>query len=133
MSEGVGGWRFLRPAKPYAERIFYSDLSVTSWQLLFLRSARNAGFDVPPERIESALTYIKRCFHDGTFHYVFQVTRPPSRAMAGAGILSLSLAGEHNNEAARAAADWILENSFRPYRNSIQEHDRYFYSMFYCA
>src|SRR5439155_7549586 len=65
LPEDVGGWRYLRQQNLYAERIFYSDLSVTSWQLLSLRSARNAGFDVPPERIESALTYIKRCFHDG--------------------------------------------------------------------
>ena len=43
-AEDRGGWRYLRVnGSPD------SDLSVTAWQLMFLRSARNSEFDVPQQ------------------------------------------------------------------------------------
>ena len=41
-----------------------SDLSVTGWHLMFLRSARNAGFDVPDRAIADAVAYIRRTFSE---------------------------------------------------------------------
>ena len=35
--------------------------------------------------------------------------------MIGAGILSLSLGGEHETEMARGAADWVLAHGFDRY------------------
>ncbi|MFT5407097.1 MAG: hypothetical protein ACI9DF_005969, partial [Verrucomicrobiales bacterium] len=45
-----GGWRYL-----YKRDEVESDLSVTGWQLMFLRSAKNAEFDVPKEFIDAAM------------------------------------------------------------------------------
>ena len=41
-----GGWKYI--VDGYNDS---ADLSVTCWQLMFLRSARNAGFDVPAENL----------------------------------------------------------------------------------
>ena len=52
-----GGWRYYLPYSRCD-----SDLSVTAWQLMFLRSAKNAGFRVPTESVRQALLYVQRCF-----------------------------------------------------------------------
>src|SRR6266545_2365466 len=46
----AGGWRY-RMASPDA------DMSITGWQLLALRAAKNLGCDVPAERIDLAVDY----------------------------------------------------------------------------
>ena len=52
--------QYLKPMnQPGAE----SDLSVTGSQILFLRSAANAGFDIPQEYIDEATDYVKRSFN----------------------------------------------------------------------
>jgi hypothetical protein len=51
-----GGWRYLDSYEGVD-----SDLSVASWQIMFLRSARNAGFDVPEEPLNDAMGYVGRC------------------------------------------------------------------------
>ena len=38
----AGGWRYWAPDRDGPD----SDLSITSWQLMFMRAAKNAGFDV---------------------------------------------------------------------------------------
>src|SRR4051812_22752402 len=38
-----GGWRYIDDGGPNSE--YDSDLSITGWELMFLRSARNAGFE----------------------------------------------------------------------------------------
>ena len=41
----IGGWRYVHIRHAGID----ADLSITGWQLMFLRSARNAGFDPPEE------------------------------------------------------------------------------------
>jgi len=50
--KNVGGWRYLNKRYPHLND---SDLSVTGWQLMFLRSAKNAGFDVPEKNINDGV------------------------------------------------------------------------------
>lgn len=58
-----GGWRY-QPQRREA------DISVTICQMMALRAARNAGFEVPAETIERGLEYIRRCQNrDGGFMY----------------------------------------------------------------
>ena len=52
-----GGWRYTRMWQESD-----SDVSVTSWYLMFLRSCRNAGFDVPSQTVDEALAFMKRSF-----------------------------------------------------------------------
>jgi hypothetical protein len=126
-----GGWRYAKPQPNKAD----SDLSVTSWQLMFLRSCKNAGFDVPSKHIDEALKFVHRCYSPskGTFLYSIYVQRFATRGMAGAGILSLSLGGQHMTEPAQRAGEWILRHPFTHYMQCVGRGDRFFYGAFYCS
>jgi hypothetical protein len=127
-----GGWRYLNDSNEID-----SDLSITGWQLMFLRSARNAGFAVPSEPIDDAVKYVKRCFDQRHGVFTYSVDRPESRsrAMAGAGILALAHAGFHNAEEATRSGNWLLQNNFDDYNPSNAysrswQDDRYHYGLF---
>ena len=126
-----GGWRYARRNSSSD-----SDISATVWHLAFLRSARSAGFDVPAEWIDEAIAYIRRCFdaHRGTFLYGLQGRdRLISRGVAGAGITSLALAGEHHTNIAQRAGDWVLARPFNRYNVAVGAYDRYHYGAYYCT
>jgi len=134
----VGGWRYLSVLFPQD-----SDLSLTGWQLMFLRSARNAGFDIPNESIEAAVKYVDRCFlkDDGWQVHTYDAGNrlTVTRAVAGAGILALAHAGKNESEAAIASGEWILKHDFSAYdmEKSISGTEwlgnRYHYGAFLCA
>jgi hypothetical protein len=129
--EEKGGWRYVQD-RPGNE----SDLSVTAWQLMFPRSARNAEFNVPEEWIKSAMAYVHHCFDVNERGFVYALSgdeRYCSRAMVGAGIVCLELGGEHRSETGCEAAKWIHRHKFEPYNNSWHPEDRYHYSAFYCS
>jgi hypothetical protein len=125
-----GGWRYVRIWR----REIMSDLSVTSWHLLFLRSAKNAGFDVPAQYVDEGLAFVRRCYDSrrGTFVYA-QRNPTDSPGMAGAGALSLSLGGAHQTGMARQAGDWILRYPFDRYNVGRTRGERYHYGAFYCS
>jgi hypothetical protein len=77
-----GGWQYLHSDNEGED----SDLSVTGWQLKFLRSAKNGGFDVPSETIDEAVAYVRRCYckEYGAFGYAAGPGDSRSRGMAGA-------------------------------------------------
>jgi hypothetical protein len=129
----TGGWRYLRIYSAGND----SDLSVTSWQLMFLRSARNAEFDVPQKYIDAAMGYVHRCWDpaQGMFDYELREGGAPNpgRGMTGAGILSLSLAGQHQTPMALAAGDWLLAHPFGGVGEVYGTLDRSIYSMYYCS
>ena len=95
----VGGWSYLSTISPLD-----AELSVTGWQLMFLRSARNAGFEVPEHSIEAAVQYVERCFLKQIDRQVhsYEAVNPSTvtRAVAGAGILAMMKTIEH----------WTLSN-----------------------
>jgi hypothetical protein len=77
-----GGWRYLDDTSALD-----SDLSVSGWELMFLRSARNAGFVVPAKPIDDAVAYVRRCFDPREGVFVYSLSHPEqSHGMAGAGI-----------------------------------------------
>ncbi len=123
-----GGWRYIRQ-----RQAIDADLSVTSWQLMFMRSARNAEFDVPKEWIDDAMAYIRRCFNhrQGTFaystHRSYGLVTP---GIVGGGIVSLSLGGEHETEIAQLAGQKVLKYSFARYNTSSYP---YHYGAYYCS
>jgi hypothetical protein len=125
-----GGWRYIhfRPVD--------SDLSVTSWQLMFLRAARNAEFNVPREWVNEAMGYVHRSFDVNARAFVYALSGPrrySTRGMVGAGVVCLELGGEHQSETGRMAGEWILENSFERYNQTKFNEDRYHYGAFYCS
>ena len=61
----AGGWRYQPTSKD-------SDLSVSAWQLLALRAAKNVGCDVPAENIDRAVAYIKLCRDQSQRGFAYQ-------------------------------------------------------------
>ncbi|MGF1579712.1 MAG: prenyltransferase/squalene oxidase repeat-containing protein [Gemmataceae bacterium] len=101
--EPKGGWRYQITGSD-------SDMSVTGWQLLALRSAKNLGCDVPAERIKMAIDYILRSkTSSGGFSY-----RPNDRRhtipCTGTGILCLELCHKHHAEESLRAGSLLLRN-----------------------
>ena len=114
-----GGWRY----HPSSED---SDLSVTGWQLLALRAAKNLGCDVPAEQIDEAVEYVKRCsFRNRGFGYQPNSGSSPTRA--GTGILCLEICGVHHSPETLGAADYLLQDPLRA------DQEWFFYGVYYCT
>lgn len=128
-----GGWRYLALRFPHGASD--SDLSVTSWQLMFLRSARNAEFEVPQEQIDEALEYVMRCWKEDQGVFYYALSGPGdirfSRSMVSAGILSLALAGKHHTHVALKAGDWLLRHPYQEFGELSGNCDRFFYGAYY--
>jgi hypothetical protein len=94
-----GGWR-------YSPLSADSDLSVSGWNLMALRSARINGAQVPAASIERAVAYVRSlCNRQGGFGYM-NASRSP--AMSGVGMLCLSVCGFPEDPAVEAAGRYIL-------------------------
>jgi len=127
-----GGWRYLRLGNsPDA------DLSVTAWQLMFLRSARNSEFDVPAAYVDEAMSFVGRCWDAGSGGFCYAAhgygMDGVARGVTGAGIVALAMAGQHETAMAQRAGEWLLANPFRTYGNSLGGHEKFIYSTFYCS
>jgi hypothetical protein len=125
----IGGWGYLRPTSGGMD----GDLSVTAWHLMFLRSARNAEFKVPKNYADEAVQYVRRAWDPAQRMFIYNRFGTTSRGLTGAGILSLSMAGQHQSAIAQAGGDWLLQHPFNNFGEQIGEFDRWYYSMFYCS
>ena len=130
-----GGWRYLQVSHPPGDAD--SDLSVTGWQLMFLRSARNAEFKVPQQYVDEAMDYIHRSWDDQAGVFLYEISASEShshgRGLMGSAILSLSLGGQHHSPEAQAAGKRLLAHPFRAFGEPAGRHDRFFYSTYYCS
>ncbi len=109
-----GGWRYY-PTSPDA------DLSVTVWQVMALRSAKNAGIPVPADAIKEAADYIRRSYgharrgSSGTTPSPFAY-QPGGRAQystAAAGLLALQVCGYYDDPTVKGAAEWLFRQQPR--------------------
>ena len=125
-----GGWRYTIDPRD-------ADLSVTAWQVMALRAAKNVGCDVPAETIDNAVEYVKASRSElGGFRYTRHgaVTLP----CTAAGILSLELAGKefHGSEESRRSADFLaaqIELSRRRGDRHFVGQNHFFYGVYYAA
>ena len=109
-----GGWRYT----PVSED---SDLSVSVWQLMALRSAKNDGLNVPSETIDDAIAYLSRSFtspigldqkpleRKNGFSYEPN-QRNPTFTMTSAGLLAVQVCGDYDSDLVLGATDWLLEH-----------------------
>lgn len=126
-----GGWRYSPDSRD-------SDLSVSVWQLMALRSAKNDGLDVPGEAIEKALDYLRFSYaspldKDGNPRDVisgFTYTpgsHHPTFTMTAAGLLAMQVCGQYDSPLVDGAADWLLQNP-------PKSNERFFfYGLYYYA
>ena len=126
----IGGWRYSPDAGD-------ADLSVTVWQLMALRSAKNAGLIVPKEAIDAAVGYLRRSYLSprdpqgkptnpkSAFGYV--PGQPPQFAMAAAGLLAMQVSGLHDAPEVAGATTWLREVP------PVWEAGWFFYGTYYYA
>jgi hypothetical protein len=113
----AGGWR-------YQPNSHDSDLSVTGWQLIALRAAKDSGCAVPSAAIDNAVAYVKRCaVKNGGFAY--QPGQAPNNPRTGTGILALEICGEHQTPEALAGAKYLAEHPPR------WSSEYFFYEVYY--
>lgn len=119
-----GGWRYTPDASD-------SDMSVTCWQTMALRAARNAGLDVPKESIDLAVRYIKGLYDSGNhgrgyggFGYSSRGSEPSTTAE---GLLALQVCGDYDSEEVKVSSDRLMKTGLRV-------GDRwFFYTAYYYA
>ena len=109
-----GGWRYTPDSND-------ADLSVSVWQLMALRSAKNDGLAVPASAIHEAVEYLKRSYaarldpngmpdkKASGFCYTPGQNRP-TYTMTAAGLLAMQVCGEYESPLVHGAADWLLEH-----------------------
>jgi len=133
----IGGFRYGYPEGPNA----HSDMSVTGWALMFLRSARNAEFNVPKQYFDEGLDFVERCYekdsaqHEkGVFRYRPLESEPAANpqitlANTASSMLTLILGGRHTHEGIAAGAEWFRTRDYpRPWQDGY-----YYLSSYYSS
>ena len=106
-----GGWRYEPGSRD-------SDLSVTVWQVMALRSAKNDGMDVPAAAIAEAVAYLRRSHAsaagpDGVpanpaAGFCYEPTgRSPTFPMTAAGLLAMQVCGQDADPRVPGAAEYL--------------------------
>jgi len=121
-----GGWRY-NPI-PYD-----ADVSVTICQIMALRSARNAGLDVPKETIDKAVEYVRNCQNpaDGGFRYQLD-SGGSAWPRSAAGIASLYYAGVYTDRAIDRGIEYLTANAM-PGKGDAASKAHYFYGHYYAV
>jgi hypothetical protein len=96
-----GGWRY----RPVSED---ADLSVTVLQVVALRSAKNAGLDVPQKTLDDAVAYVKRCYRGDTGGFAYQPGKEPGFARTAAAIYSLQVCGLYDDPMVAKGSQYLL-------------------------
>jgi len=118
-----GGWRY----NPVPED---ADVSVTICQVMALRSARNAGIDVPKETIDRAVEYVRNCQNaDGGFRYMTNSVGS-SWPRSAAGVATLYYAGIYDDDSITRGLEY-LQRVAQPGISRSQAH--YYYGNYYAT
>ena len=109
-----GGWR-------YSPDSGDSDMSVTVWQTMALRAAKNAGMDVPRQAIDDAVGYIRRLYAPdsdrrgavklGGFGYQ---TKGRETSTTTEGLLAMQVCGQYDADEVIGASDRLLKEGIKP-------------------
>jgi hypothetical protein len=121
-----GGWRYhWKPGQDNPA----SDMSVTAWQVMALRAAKNLGCDVPADAIDRAVEYIKRCREPDSGGFRYTPTGRMTVACTGASVLSLELCGkkEHGTPELNKAGAYLVKAGPK------FSHEFCFYALYYCS
>jgi len=103
---GQQGWRYTPQPRD-------SDMSVTAWQVMALRAAKNVGCDVPTDVIDRAVEYVKNSRDPRTGGYRYTRYGNTTLACTGASVLSLELTATkeyHGSEESLNAAQYITDS-----------------------
>ena len=99
----TGGWRY--QPKPIAD----ADISVTVNELVALRAAKNAGFDVPQETIDNGVKFVRSCVDQATGGFDYQPGKGPGFARTAAAIYALQVCGLYDDPMVARGSAYILK------------------------
>lgn len=116
----AGGWRYQADSRD-------SDLSVTGWQVMALRAAKDVGCDVPKEAIEHAIQYVKECSARDDRGFGYQPGNGQTPTLTGCGITCLECCGEHNSKEALGGAEYLLKDPLK------YDSNYFFYGVYYTS
>ena len=102
----IGGWRYTPVPGDH-------DLSVTAMQVVALRAAVNARFDVPKATLDSALKYVKLCAAVGG-GFAYQPGGGASPAQSAAGTLCMFLLGGFDDPATVKGLEYLKALNYDP-------------------
>jgi hypothetical protein len=129
-----GGWRYDTTGSS-------ADVSVTICQIMALRSARNAGLQVPKSVVEKCTKYVKECQNsDGGFNYMKGARANSAFPRSAAGVVALYCAGVYEGPEIEKGLNYLLQfkpgaiGGYQPRfpRGGMNEM-HYFYGQYYAA
>jgi len=82
----AGGWRYERDSPD-------SDLSLSGWNALALRAARDVGIEVPDDAIARAADFVMRCYNEAAKGFGYQPGNDPQPGETGIGLVCLYVLG----------------------------------------
>ena len=100
-SQDVGGWRY----RPFSTD---SDVSVSGWMILALKSAKAAGLDVPQEVCDKAAQFLWNMYDTKNPGFGYQ-TPERSPSMTGIGVLCQQFLGNGKDPRIQGALDYLRE------------------------
>ena len=119
-----GGWRY-NPVP------FDADISVTITQIMALRSARNAGLEVPRATIDKAVEYVRACQNpDGGFRYQ-AMAGPSAWPRSAAGVASLFYAGIYEDRGIDRGLRYLFTQGVPGAGGADLAAIHYFYGQYY--
>jgi hypothetical protein len=123
-----GGWRYHVDQRKDNNS---SDISVTGWQILSLRGAKDLGCDVPPEVIDRAIEFVKRCQDKNSGGFNYQPESRLTTACTGTSILCLELCNKEKGHVPETekAGSYVVDHV--PVWGGGEGH--FFYSIYYCS
>jgi Prenyltransferase and squalene oxidase repeat len=114
-----GGWR-------YEPRPSGADISVTIMQVMALRAAKNAGFNVPNESLKKAIKYVESCYNPNSGGFSYQAGGGAAGfARTAAGCCILFLAGDYNAKQLPKAIDYM--------KSHFETQQHFCYGHYYAA
>jgi hypothetical protein len=127
-----GGWRYEPDARD-------ADLSISVWQVMALRSAKNAGLEVPPAAIKSAVTYLKSTYRsrrdgrgeplDRMSSFTYAPQQQVTYSSATAGMLAMQVCGQYDAPEVKGTVEWLMA-----LRHQLQWGEPwFFYGTYYYA
>jgi hypothetical protein len=123
----AGGWGYYYPDdRPVPDR--WPRASVTSWQVMALKSARIGGLDIPEKNLRAARAYLRNSFDSrGWFRYTHDPDRlrsswPFLPASTPASIFGLLLLGEDPSDPRiQSGIRFVLDRTPRRYRRASDD------------
>jgi len=102
-SPNYGGWRYDPDSTD-------SDISVSGWQILALKAAQMAGFEIPEWSTTAAVKFLHSCYDDEEKYFTYEPEGGEGCVRAGVGALCLKLLGQSSDPRVKSAIRYMFDN-----------------------